>query len=110
MCTNKHIYANPLEPLPVPCPCCVFSLESIHLTESEKFFQLDGQTTAASQRYCGELSELFKGNDDNLQGYIRADHANSHGIRKGSATKVTSGTTLPPPTSSNRSPRRVVPL
>jgi hypothetical protein len=55
---------------------------------------------AASQRYCGQLSELFKGNSDNLQGYIRNDHANSHGIHKGSATKVTSGTTLPPPTSS----------
>jgi hypothetical protein len=32
--------------------------------------------------------------------YIRSDHANSHGIRKGSATKVTAGTTLHPPTSS----------
>jgi hypothetical protein len=60
-------------------------------------FQAHGQTPAAFQRYCGQLSELFKGNNDNLQG---SDHANSHGIRKGSATKVTSGTTLPPPTSS----------
>ncbi len=91
MCTDKHIYANPLEP--TVCPflalAVFFSLESLHLSESEKFFQLDGQTTAASQRYCGQLSELFKGNGNNLQGYIRADHANSHGIRKGSATKVT---------------------
>ena len=102
MCTDKHIYANPLEP--TVCPflalAVFFSLESLHLSESEKLFQKDGQTTAASQRYCGQLSELFKGNGNNLRGYIRAEHANSHGIRKGSATKVTSGTTLPPPTSS----------
>jgi hypothetical protein len=37
---------------------------------------------------------------NNLQGYIRTSHANSHGIHKGSATKVTLETTLPPPTSS----------
>jgi hypothetical protein len=77
-----------------------FSLESLHLSETEKLFQFDGHTTAASQRYCGQLSELFTGNSENLKGYIRADHANSHGFRKGSATTVTSGTTLPPPTSS----------
>jgi hypothetical protein len=102
MCTDKHIYANPLEP--IVCPflalAVFFSLESLHLSETEKFFQFDGQTTAASQRYCGQLSELFKRNNENLKGYIRADHANSHGFCKGSATTATSGTTLPPPTSS----------
>jgi hypothetical protein len=101
-CTDKHIYSNLLEP--TFCSFIVlaifFSLESLHLLETEKLFQSDGQTTAASKRYCGQPPELFKGNNDNLQGYIRSDHANSHGIRKGSATKVTSGTTLPPPTSS----------
>jgi hypothetical protein len=78
----------------------LFSLKSLLLSETEQLFQLDGQTMAASQRYCGQLSELFKGNSDNLQGHIRANHANSHGIHKGSATKVTLGTTLPLPTSS----------
>jgi hypothetical protein len=100
--TDKHIYANPFEPM--VCPflglAVFFSLESLHFNETEKFFQLDGQGTAASQRYCGQLAELFKQNAQNLKAYIRADHANSHGIRKGSATAVTSGTTLPPPTSS----------
>ena len=102
MCTNKHIYANPLEP--TVCPflalAVFFSLESLRLSEMEKFFQFEGHLTAASQRYCGQLTELFKSNNDNLQAYIRAGHANSHGLRKGSATAVTSGTTLPPPTSS----------
>jgi hypothetical protein len=101
-CTGKHIYANPLEPIACPfLALAVFkAVESPHLSKTEKFFQSDGQNTAASRRYCGQLAELFKGNGENLRSYIRADHANSHGIRKGSATKVTSGTTLPPPTSS----------
>jgi hypothetical protein len=100
-CTDKHIYANPLEPTVCLLALAVFfSLEFLHLSETEKLFQADGQTTATSQRYCGQLLELFKGNNNNLQGYIRSDHANSHSIRTGSATKVTSGTILPPPTSS----------
>ena len=101
-CTEKHIYANPLEPMVCPflALAVFFSLESLHLTVTEKLFQFDGQSTSASQRYCGQLAELFKCNGENLQTYIHADHANSHGIRKGSVTAVTLGTTLPPPTSS----------
>jgi hypothetical protein len=45
MCTNKHIYVNPLEPT-----VCLFlalavffSLKSLHLSETKKLFQLDGQ-------------------------------------------------------------------
>jgi hypothetical protein len=70
------------------------------LSKTEKLFQIEGQLTAASQRYCGQLTELFKSNAENLKVYIRAEHTNSHGICKGSATAVTLGTTLPPPTSS----------
>ena len=101
-CTDKHIYANPLEPRVCPflALAVYFSLQSMHLSETEKFFQMEGQVTAASQRYCGQLAELFKSNSENLKAYIRSDHANSHGLRKGSATSVASGTTLPPPTSS----------
>jgi hypothetical protein len=100
MCTNKHIYANPLEPTVCPfLALAVFSPFNLYiLLQTVELLQSDGQTAAASQRYCGQLSDLFKDNGKNLQGHIRANHANSHGIRKGSATKVTSGTTLPPPT------------
>jgi hypothetical protein len=101
-CTDKHLYANPSNPT-----VCLFlalgvflSLESLHLSKTEKLFQIEGQLTAASQRYCGQLTELFKSNAENLKAYIWAGHTNSHGIRKGSAAAVTSGTTLPPPTSS----------
>jgi hypothetical protein len=81
-------------------PLAFLSLKSLHLSKTEKLFQIEGQLTAASQRYCGQLTELFKSNAANLKAYIRAEQANSHGIGKGSATAVTSGTTLPPPTSS----------
>jgi hypothetical protein len=51
-CTDKHIYDNPLEP--TVCPflalAVFFSLKSLHLLETEKLFQADGQTTAASVR------------------------------------------------------------
>jgi hypothetical protein len=60
-CTDKHIYANPLES--VVCSFLAigmfFSLESLHFSETEKVFQLDGQMTAASQRYCSQLANLF---------------------------------------------------
>jgi hypothetical protein len=46
------------------------------------------------------LAELFKSNAKNLKTYICTNHANSHGICKGSATAMTSGMMLPPPTSS----------
>jgi hypothetical protein len=101
-CMDKYIYANPLEPKVCSFLSLgiFFSLESLHFSKAEKFFQLEEQMTAASQRYCGKLAELFKSNAKNLKAYIYTDHANSHGIRKGSATAVTSGMTLPPPTSS----------
>jgi hypothetical protein len=101
-CTDKHIYANPLEPKVCSFQALgvYFSLESLHFSKTENIFQQEGHTTAASQRYCGQLAELFTRNAKNLKAYIRTDHANSHGIHKGSATAMTSGTTLPPPTSS----------
>jgi hypothetical protein len=55
MCTSKHIHANPFEP--TVCRFLAYSvfllLKSLHLSEIERLFQLDGQTTAASQRCCG---------------------------------------------------------
>ena len=58
------------------------------------------EADAASQRYCTQLSELFTQYADQLKQFICVDHANTHGICKVSATKVSSGTTCPPPVSS----------
>jgi hypothetical protein len=101
--SDKHVYDNPFDPLvSVFLALGVwFSLESARFENTESLFQEDeNEVTAASQRYCSQLTELFKEFKDQLVQFIRADHANTHGIRKGSATKASSGTTCPPPVSS----------
>jgi hypothetical protein len=53
-CTDKHIYANLLEP--TACPflalAVFFPLKSLHLSETEKLFQADGQTTSEKDSTC----------------------------------------------------------
>lgn len=100
---DKHMYANPFDPLvSVFLAMGVwFSLESSHFESTKLLFQDDSnEENAASQRYCTQLSELFTKYKDQLVQFIRVDHANTHGIRKGSATAASSGTTCPPPVSS----------
>jgi hypothetical protein len=51
-CTDKYIYANPLEPKVCSLFLALgvfFSLESLHFSKAEKCFQLQGQMTAVSQ-------------------------------------------------------------
>jgi hypothetical protein len=100
---EKHCYDNPLQPL-VSLFLALgvwFCLEAPHFEETEMLFQNDGnEANAASQRYCTQLCELFTKYKDRLKQYIRVDHANTHGVRKGSATNASSGTTCPPPVSS----------
>jgi len=100
---EKHIYANPFDALvSVYLALGVWlSLESSRFEETELLFQGDENgANAASQRYCSQLCELFKKYANVLMQFIRVDHANTHGIRKGSGTKASSGTTCPPPVSS----------
>lgn len=103
MVHEKHVYANPLDPL--LCPCLGlgvwFCLNQGKFVETEKLFlQNDTKEGAASARYCGQLTKLLADFVDIVKNYVRVDHANTHGVRKGSATYVTSGTTCPPSTSS----------
>ena len=77
------------------------SLESSRFETTELLFQDDdNEANAASQRYCTQLCELFSKYKNQLKQFIRVDHANTHGVRKGSATRASSGTTCPPPVSS----------
>ena len=58
------------------------------------------QDSFALHKYCSKFKELFKKViPDTVELYIRPNHANGHGLRKGSAMEVTSGTTCPPPPS-----------
>jgi hypothetical protein len=100
---EKHVYDNPFDPLVSTFMALGvwFSLHSSHFETTENLFQQDNmEENAASGRYCAQLCELFGKYKEQLRPYIRVDHANSHGFRKGSATSACSGTTLPPPISS----------
>jgi len=78
-----------------------FSLRSSHFKMTENLFHSASVGAAtASQCYCAQLCELLKNHRNAVEIYIRPDHANSHGIRKGSGTHASSGTTAPPPVSS----------
>ena len=50
-----------------------------------------------SKRYCSHISEIFRQNSGVVHKYIRPNHDAVYGIRKGSATYATTGTTCPPP-------------
>ena len=81
--SDKHVYDNPFDPLvSVFLALGVwFSLESTCFEHTESLFQGDdNEDNAASQRYCSELTKLFKAFRDELVQFIRVDHANTHGI------------------------------
>jgi len=60
------------------------------------FLQPSTQDGSASNRFCTQMSELFKTQMDVVQTFIQKDRASVHGIQKGSGTIATSGITLPP--------------
>jgi len=100
----KHCYDNPFDAV-VSLFLALgvwLSLESsrFEVTELLLFQDDNNEANAASQCYCTWLCELFAKYTDTLKQFICVDHANTHGIRKGSATKASSGTTCPPPVSS----------
>jgi len=100
---DKHLYDNPFKPLMslFLAMGVWFSLSASHFEDTEMLFQNDGnEANAASGRYCEQLVQLFKKYKDQLKQYIHVDHANTHGVRKGSGTSASSGTTMPPPVSS----------
>ena len=51
---------------------------------------------APVNKYTNGLSQIFKNNIEVVSNFIRRDHANAHGVRKGSASFASSGTTCPP--------------
>lgn len=100
---DKHLYDNPFNALVSLFTALGvwFSLSGSHFKETEMLFQTeDNGPSAASSRYCTQLCELFAKYKEQLKQYIRVDHANTHGVRKGSATTASSGTTCLPPVSS----------
>ena len=99
----KNCYANPKDP-----SICFFTSLACYLAINNEtytgkdtiFLASDTKETSAAQKYCRKLSMFLKKMTLTVKEFIRPDHANAHGIRKGSATRATSGTTCPPPPAS----------
>jgi hypothetical protein len=100
---DKHLFGNPFDPL-VDLNLAMaiwFGLDPVQWGNHEDFFRFgDANAESAAQRYCSQLSMIFKKHWDELVNYIRPTRANTHSIRKGSGTYSQAGTTCPPPISS----------
>ena len=103
--TPKNCYANPYNY--VVCFNTALAVYLIIMDETFRdgretlFLSPKAQESSASQKYCSQVKEMFRSViPESVAMHIRPNHANAHGIRKGSAVEVTSGTTCPPPPSS----------
>ena len=99
----KNIYANPLDYR--QCWWTAFGLyTALYINEISQtgnlFLRFGSKENSASLRYQEQLIGIIKRNRNIVEMHIRVGHANAYGLRKGSATHATSGTTCPPPISS----------
>ena len=96
---DKNLYSNPEDPLTsVNLALAVwFCLKQGQFEQSANLFQnVDTKDGTASSKYCSQLTELFSKFKTNIEQYIRSDHCNAHGVRKGASTQALGGTTCPP--------------
>ena len=99
----KNIYANPLDYR--QCWWTAFGLyTALYINEISQtgnlFLRHGSKEGSAATRYQEQLVGIIKRNRNIVEMHIRVGHANAYGLRKGSATHATSGTTCPPPISS----------
>ena len=93
---EKHLYANPLDP-----QVCLFTslgiwlnIEQAFFTNSEMLFLNEGaKKGSAAGRFSNHFSKIFIKRVEIVGNYLRE----AHGIQKGTGTKATTGTTVPPP-------------
>lgn len=99
--SEKNIYANP-----TAYEQCFWTGMGVYSalnadkisSNAGKLFLTDGaKEGSAASRYQEQLLGLMKKKSEIVATHIRLEHANAYGIRKGSATYATSGTTSPPP-------------
>ena len=87
---DKHIYANPK--LPLACSFLALgvylALESRRFERTSNFFKEDNtKDESGSQKYCQHWQELFMEHEEEVQNYMRYEHANVHGVRKAQQQK-----------------------
>ena len=95
----KHCYCNRFDPyLNLNLALGVYFIlnQLLFVDTSYLFIKKGKKVKSGSSGYCSQLTQLFTANAEAVSAYIRINHANPHGIRKGSATHAASGTTLPP--------------
>ena len=98
---TKDCYANPKDP-----QTCLntslgiwLCLEQDRFETTEFLFRTKGtKDGTASKSYCDHLTELLRKHQLEVLAY--AEKSSAHGIRKGSASAISSGTMLPPPIAS----------
>ena len=98
--SEKNIYANPTD-----YKFCWWTAAGFYIciqkdaiAQNEKLFLgLAAKEQTAAARYQEQLLGLIKEKSAIVKNYIRLPKANAYGLRKGSATLATSGTTAPPP-------------
>jgi len=94
--TPKHCYANPFN-----FAICLFTALGIYFcVVNEKwdndrvyiFINKGAAIGSAASNYCGFITKWAKEKKERIIQFVRADHVNAHGIRKGSATEATANT------------------
>ena len=101
--SEKNLYANPfsLKECWWTAMGLYCALNCAQLSKSEKLFLAAGtKSGAAATRYQEQLMGMVHSKKDIVKNHIRLEKTNAYGLRKGSATSATSGTTAPPPISS----------
>ena len=95
---DKHFYANPFNPLvcPVLELCVWLTLASQILWSATSLLAVEnGGANAPTNKYTSSLSQLLQKNIDAVGDYIWKNHANLHGLRKGSTFYAMTGPTWP---------------
>jgi len=94
--TPKHTYANPNQ-----FEICLFTALGFYFMELNAtwciqreylFINVGASAGSAAANYCAFIMKWAKQKKDKIMNFIRTDHVNAHGIRKGSATEATANT------------------
>ena len=95
----KNCYANPFD-----LNVCIFTALGCYFCTNEEAWKSQKDTIfrnrgseagTGSHRYCNQIKKIYIQHKEEIEEYIRANHFNPHGTRKGAAICASSGTTLP---------------
>lgn len=100
----KHCYANPSDfrICVFTALACYFCMVNSEWTNKRDYlFINDGASTgSAASNYTDRIKAWITLHVEKVQQFIRPNHGNAYGLRKGSATQASSNTTAPPPLAS----------